>query len=103
MRICWVGGISRQKGSLEKAASDAGHSLAIHSGDTGGRGAEGLEKLIARSDVVVIVTEVNSHGGMLRAKEQARRLGRPAYLIRRASVSSLQRVLLQLREERPAA
>ena len=96
MRIGWVGGILRSREILVRAAQAAGHSLEVHSGDTGGRGAEGLSSLVDRSDVVVIVIGVNSHGGALQAKELARRRGRQSIIVRRHSVSTLQRILQQL-------
>jgi hypothetical protein len=45
---------------------------------------------------VVIVIGVNSHGGALQAKDLARRRGRPSIIVRRHSVSTLQRILEQL-------
>lgn len=101
MRIGWVGGLLRTKGLLERAATDAGHSLEVHSGETGGRGSLGLSSLVERSDVIVIVVEVNSHGGALRAKALARRSGRPAIIIRKPSVSAFQRILHQLPSQQP--
>ncbi len=102
MRIGWVGGLVRSREILIRAARDAGHTLEMHTGDTGGRGAEGLGRLIDRVDLVIIVIEVNSHGGALQAKELARRRGRPSIVIRRAGVSSLQRILKELPAALPA-
>ena len=93
MRIGWIGGISRVRDELERAAAAAGHTLEFHFGDTRGRGAEGLERVIGRCDLVIIGIEINSHGGALLAKKYARKLGRPAIVVRRPSVSALQRAL----------
>lgn len=96
MHIGWVGGIDRSKALLERTAADAGHCLEVHTGRVGGRGGEVLSKLVDRSDVVVIVTDINSHGGAIQARDMARRRGRPSFIIRKPSVSALQRIMAQL-------
>jgi hypothetical protein len=93
MHICWVGGIDRSAELLERTAREAGHTLEAHTGRVGGRGGQRLAGSIERADLVIIVVEVNSHGGALQAKEMARRSGRPSVMIRKPSVSALQRVL----------
>jgi hypothetical protein len=93
MRVAWVGGIERSERALEAAASRAGHELEFHSGDVHGRGAEELEGVVSRCDLVVVVTSVNSHGGVAVAKKAARRLGRPLMISRGGSVSVLERLL----------
>jgi hypothetical protein len=96
MHIGWVGGILRARDELVLAARTAGHSLEFHMGDTRGRGAAGLEGMVARSDVVIINIEINSHGGALLAKKLARRMGRRSIIVRKPSVSALHRALLEL-------
>ncbi len=93
MHICWVGGIDRSADLLERAAVRAGHSIEVHTGHVGGRGGTRLEGSIERADLVVIVVEVNSHGGALQAKEIARRRGRRSVMIRKPSLSALERVM----------
>jgi hypothetical protein len=97
MHIGWVGGILRARDELVMAAAAAGHSLEFHMGDTRGRGAAGLEGMIARSDVVIINIEINSHGGALLAKKYARRMGRRSIIVRKPSVSALNRALVDLK------
>jgi hypothetical protein len=99
LHIGWVGGLLRSKALLAKTAALAGHSFEAHSGDVRGRGSEGLAGLVERSDLVIIVIEVNSHGGALLAKDLARRRGRRAVIIRKPSLSALNRVLEQLSAE----
>ncbi|NOU29877.1 MAG: DUF2325 domain-containing protein [Polyangiaceae bacterium] len=96
MRIGWVGGLLRARVELEETAAAAGHELEVHSGDVRGRGAQELSKVVDRCDVVVIVIEVNSHGGALQAKHLARLRGRPAVVVRRSSSSTLRRVIASL-------
>jgi hypothetical protein len=93
MHICLVGGIKRSAEQLVRHAEGAGHSMEAHFGDVGGRGGERLARSIERSDVVLIVIEINSHGGAKQAKELARRTGRPFVTLRKPSVSALERFL----------
>jgi Uncharacterized protein conserved in bacteria (DUF2325) len=96
MRIGWVGGLLRARVELEATAAAAGHELEVHSGDVRGRGAQELAKVVNRCDVVVIVIEVNSHGGALQAKHLARVHGRRALVVRRSSRSTLRWVIAAL-------
>ena len=101
MRIGWVGGLDRSKALFEEVALRAGHTLEMHEGHVGGRGSLILEGVVARCDVLIIVTELNSHGGVLHAKRLARRAGRKSVLVRRGSVTSLQRVIASLGRDTP--
>ncbi len=102
MRIGWVGGRERNEQQLEKIAERNGHTLEFHSGHVGGRGAGNLETLVERSDFLVIVTDVNSHGAVLLARKQAARLGRASLVIRKCGTSRFQALLdaINTRDER---
>ena len=102
MHIGWVGGLSRSKVLFSQLAERSGHSLELHCGDVRGRGGDELAGIVERCDLLVIVTELNSHGGMLQAKHFARRRGRRSVLVRKSSVASLQRVLSGLGEGAPS-
>ena len=93
MRIGWVGGRERNELQLEKIAERSGHQLEFHSGHVGGRGANDLRALVDRSDFLVIVTDVNSHGAVLLAKKLAQRAGRASLVIRRCGTSRFQALL----------
>ena len=92
MRIGIVGGVERLHDRLSAAASSAGHELEFHDGHMRGTATERLRALIDRSDVVVIVTEINSHGAVLRARSLARRAQRPVRLVRRFGTSQLRAI-----------
>ncbi len=96
MRIGWVGGLDRSKALFSEVAERAGHTLEMHEGHVGGRGVLILEGIVARCDVLVIVTELNSHGGVMHAKRLARQSGRRSLIVRKGSVTSLQRVIALL-------
>ncbi len=97
MRIGWVGGLDRSRARFEEVAERAGHSLEMHEGHVGGRGTEALEGVVSRCDILVIVVDTNSHGAVLHAKKVARRSGRRAVIVRKGSVSALERVIESLR------
>jgi hypothetical protein len=101
MRIGWVGGLDRSKALFTEVAERAGHTLEMHEGHVGGRGSQILEGIVARCDVLVIVTELNSHGGVMHAKRLARRSGRRSMIVRKGSVTSLQRVMAALAPAQP--
>jgi hypothetical protein len=99
MRIGWVGGLDRSKALFTEVAERAGHTLEMHEGHVGGRGSQILEGIVARCDLLVIVTELNSHGGVMHAKRLARRSGRKSLIVRKGSAASLQRVLDSLESD----
>jgi len=105
MRIGWIGGRERNETTLERIAEKSGHHLEFHSGHVGGRGANDLRALVERSEFVVIVTDVNSHGAVLLAKKLAQRIGRGSLIIRRCGSARFQALLdaLATREQNLAA
>lgn len=96
MRIGIVGGLCRAESDLSRMARKAGHEVEFHDGQLKGPSAGALESLIGRSDVVVVVTEVNSHAAMHKTKELLRKNGREAVFLRKASQSRLRQLLDEL-------
>jgi Uncharacterized protein conserved in bacteria (DUF2325) len=89
MRIGIIGGAERVEVQYQRAAQSAGHELEFHPGHMSSRGAASLERLVRRCDVIVIVTEVNSHAAVQRARGLARSQGRTPVLCRRFGVQAL--------------
>ena len=87
LRIAIVGGISRSEHDYRAVAEQCGVEIAFHSGDVRGHKSAALVEIVARSDVVIVLTDVNSHGAM--ARRTARRFGRRIELHRRFSPSRL--------------
>ena len=88
MRIGIVGGLDREARALEAIALARGHQLEVHTGViAGSASAAGLRALVARSDLVIVVTGVNSHNGVRMARRQARISRRPLRLLRRIGTS----------------
>ena len=93
MRIAVIGGRLKSDETLSRIARQAGYELELHQGDLHGRGVDEIRAAVGRSDLVVILTEVNSHGAVLVAKKAARQLQRPSLVIRRLSGARLRTLL----------
>jgi hypothetical protein len=96
MRIGVVGGLDRSAPHLEAIAREAGHVLEHHHGRTGGNGSRAIERLVERSDIVLILMDVNSHGAVAVAKRAARDAGRRSVVMRQCGVSRLAEVIRTL-------
>ena len=84
-----IGGVERSEGLFQQAATAAGYELEVHSGHTAGRGAQTLAALVNRVDLVVIVTDVNSHNAVVAARKLAVSRGVRLLLVRRCSPKGL--------------
>ena len=87
MRIGLVGGVERNEIDYRNVAAAAGHDLVFHSGHLSGRGSAALTELVRRADLLVVVTDVNSHGAVQLARKLARKSGVSLVLLRRCSPS----------------
>lgn len=96
MRLGIVGGPDRAEEIYRRLAQQAGVELEFHTGDQSGRGGATLDSLVERSDVVVVVTGVNSHAAVWRARKQALRLGRRCLLVSHFGVARLNALLREL-------
>lgn len=93
MRIGWVGGVERYEVQLERLAHAAGHEFEYHDGDVRGRGTQSLEGLVERCQLIIIVTETNSHGAVLLSRKLARQKGRGTLLLRKSGITGFARLL----------
>ena len=96
MHIGLVGGLDRSEAQYRQLAERAGHSIEWHTGDLAGRGAGTLEALIERSDLVIVVTAVNSHGAVWRARKLAKLRNKRLLLLARCGVSRFGALLSEL-------
>jgi hypothetical protein len=83
MRVGIVGGLDRSEGTLERLAVMHGHALEHHTGIMRGQATAELERLVKRCDLVVIITDVNSHSAVRLTRKLLRAHPRPALLVRR--------------------
>ncbi len=102
MHIGLIGGIERGTHHYETLAAEGGHTVEIHSGHLAGRGVDTLEAIVERADVVVVITDVNSHGGMWAARRLAKSRGLPCVLVRRLGISRFRTLLAELAGQLPA-
>jgi hypothetical protein len=93
MRIAWVGGVESNEKQLEQVARKAGHEIEFHGGHMGGRGEDRMKSSIARCDVVLIVTDVNSHGAVLLAKRIAKQHDRRVLVTKRCGPARFAKLL----------
>ena len=93
MHIGLIGGVERGEHRYAEAAASQGHSFEFHGGNTAGRGSNSLEALIERADLVICVTDVNSHSAVIGARRHARALGRRCLLTRRLGLSRFRALL----------
>ncbi len=98
MHIGLVGGIERGTHRYESVAAAGGHTVECRSGHLAGRGVDTLEALVDRADLIVVITDVNSHGGMWSARRMARARGRRCVLVRRMGASRFRALLGELEE-----
>jgi uncharacterized protein DUF2325 len=101
MRIGWIGGVERNEHDLVRMARTAGHHLTFHSGHMAGRGSQDLKNLVDRSDLVIILTDVNSHGAVIAARRMVREHGRASMVVRRLGAARFQALLDALDTARP--
>jgi len=95
MRIAWVGGVEKSERTLEAIAAEAGWEMEFHGGHVGGRGEEKLRASIARCDLVLVVTDVNSHGAVGLAKREAAKHGREIIVTKRFGPARLRQLLTE--------
>lgn len=93
MRIAVIGGHDRSEVALGAVARDSGHALEFHPGHVGGRGANEIRAMVARADLVVVVTDVNSHGAVNVARGAARKHRHRVVYTKRFGTHHLERLL----------
>ena len=92
-RVAVIGGLSRAGELWARAGRSLGVQLEHHDGRTGGRGARGIVAAIRRADVVVIITDPNSHNGVAVARRAAIAAARPHLLVKHLRPDGLGSVL----------
>ena len=84
MKIGIIGGVDRSSSLLQQVAEARGHQLEIHTGVMSSAvAASNLRALISRSELVVVVTDVNSHNAVRSARREAKLRKRPLRIVRR--------------------
>ncbi len=87
MKIGIVGGVERNEPQYRKIAEDAGHELVFHSGHVNGRSGDKLVEVARSVQLLLVLTDVNSHGAVGVARKAAAKFGTPVMLMRRLGPS----------------
>jgi hypothetical protein len=103
MRIGIVGGLDRNESVYYRLAEKVGHEVEFHPGHIGGRLNASLAALIDRVDLVIVVTDLNSHGAVLLARKLVRARGVPLLLLRRCGISRFTELLESLNRDGASA
>jgi hypothetical protein len=84
MRIGIIGGLDRVARELEEIARAGGHELHTHTGVVAGKATSTrLRALVAWSDLVFVLTDINSHNAVHIARQAARLHHRPLRIVSR--------------------
>lgn len=89
MHIVLIGGLDRTAAQHQRVAEERGHRFSFHTGHLGHRGADSLEPLMRRADLVIVVTDTNSHSAVHVARRMSRQYGASLILTRRFSPQRL--------------
>lgn len=96
MNIALIGGLDRGDDRYGALAAAMGHVVERHTGNMAGRGTDTLQAMIDRADLVLVITDVNSHAAVLAARRMARARGRSCVLVRRFGLSRFRGLLQEL-------
>jgi len=99
MHIGIVGGLDRNEGFYHHLAQRAGHGFEHHNGHLAGRGTASLGTLVERCDVVIVVTDVNSHAAVWRVRRLVKQRGNRCILMSRCGPSKFTALLRQFADE----
>ena len=83
LRVAVIGGLTRATDQWRRAGRALGLQVEHHDGQSGGRRSDDIDAIVRRADVVLIITELNSHNGVAHARRGAVAHGRPHLLLRR--------------------
>lgn len=94
MRIGIIGGLDRSVGALQALAESRGHEFQFHTGVMAGPASgAALRALVARSELVIIVTDINSHNAVRAARREARLRNRSLKIVRKMGLTQFAALL----------
>jgi hypothetical protein len=89
MRVGVIGGTEKNLTRFHEVAHAGGCEVEFHDGRMAGRGSEALDTLLARCDVIVLITRINSHAAVQRAQKFCRKHPRRVLIVRRFGLHAL--------------
>lgn len=99
MRVGIIGGVERNQARYEEVAKAIGCDVEFHHGHMRGRGPEALDSMVERCDLIVIVTEINSHSAVRAAQKQCRKRGRRVMIVRKFGIHTFEQAVNAARTE----
>jgi hypothetical protein len=104
MRIGLIGGLDRSVGALQALAQTQGHEVRFHTGVMAGpASSSALRALVARSELVILVTEINSHNAVRAARREARLRQRPLKIVRKMGATQFAALLRDVQAPPPSS
>ncbi len=102
MRVGIIGGVERNQARYEEVAKAVGCDVEFHAGHMRGRGTETLDSLVERCDLIVIVTEINSHTAVRMAQKFSRKRGRRVLIARKFGIHTFEQAARAAKAEAEA-
>ena len=102
MRVGIVGGVERNFARYEEVAKGVGCDVEFHHGHMRGRGPDALDAMVERCDLIVTVTEINSHCAVRMAQKFSRKRGRRVLIARKFGLHLFEQTARAVQAE-PAA
>jgi Uncharacterized protein conserved in bacteria (DUF2325) len=93
MRVGIIGGKELSITRYQEVAAAVGCKVEFHDGHMAGRGTAALDAMVQRCDLIVIVTQINSHAAVRRAQKFCRRERRPVLIVRRFGLHSFAHIV----------
>jgi len=102
LHVAFVGGVERIDRQLVAMGEELGIDVEVHPGHMKGAGAQRLVALVARANVLFLVTGVNSHGAVSVAKREAARSGVPVHILKFCGASRARALLAEVAQQHAA-
>jgi hypothetical protein len=102
LRVAFVGGVECIDRQLVALGDELGIEVEVHHGHMRSQSKQRLVALVARTNVLVLVTGVNSHGAVAIAKREAERSGAEVLILKFCGSSKARALLSKLAQARAA-
>jgi hypothetical protein len=83
LRVAVIGGLTRATDQWRRAGEAIGVEVEHHDGQSAGRRSGDIASIVRRADIVLIITDLNSHNGVAVARKSALAHARPHLLVKR--------------------
>ena len=102
LHVAFVGGVACVERQIIALGEELGIEVEVHQGQVRSQSKERLVALVARANVLVLVTGVNSHGAVGIAKREAAKTGAEVRIVKFCGSSRARALLTELAHGRAA-